>query len=95
MQNFPIKFARSNGFITEDTQNEIVHTKAVIVDEAQRTWPATLQTKCKQVRLGGWRELRIKYHLKAGDSCMFELVKLGEVSVFNFYSMYLSLPLFM
>ncbi|PWA76850.1 auxin response factor [Artemisia annua] len=84
---FPIKFARSNGFITEDTQKEIVHTKAVIVDEAQRTWPATLQTSRKQVRLGGWRELKIKYHLKAGDSCMFELVKHGELSIFNFYKL--------
>ncbi|GKA83417.1 auxin response factor, partial [Tanacetum coccineum] len=84
--NIPIKFARSNGLITEDTQNKVVHTKAVIVDEAQRTWPATLQTN-RQVLLGGWRELKIQNHLKAGDSCIFELVKLGEVSVFSFYKL--------
>ncbi|GJU25259.1 putative ribonuclease H-like domain-containing protein [Tanacetum coccineum] len=32
VKHFPTEFARSDGFITEDTQSEVVHTKSVIVD---------------------------------------------------------------
>nr|GEX84764.1 reverse transcriptase domain-containing protein [Tanacetum cinerariifolium] len=31
-ERFPTEFARSNGFITEDTQTQVVHTKSVTVD---------------------------------------------------------------
>ncbi|KAI3696624.1 hypothetical protein L6452_29057 [Arctium lappa] len=34
-----------------------------------------------------WREFRVKNHLKAGENCMFEFVKDGDVPVLNFYNL--------
>uniref|UniRef100_UPI001CB8D5A2 B3 domain-containing protein REM5-like n=1 Tax=Erigeron canadensis TaxID=72917 RepID=UPI001CB8D5A2 len=78
----PMEFARSNGLITEST-----HTEIVVMDEAQRTWPATLKLTKAQSSLMGWRELRIQNHIQVGDSCMFKLVKHAEAAVFHIYNL--------
>ncbi|KAJ0809699.1 putative transcription factor B3-Domain family [Helianthus annuus] len=78
----PMKFARSNGLTTKGLRTQIV-----LVDEAKRTWPATLHVKRDQIRLTGWRKLMIKNDLKIGDACMFKLVEDGEVPVFSFYNL--------
>ncbi|KAD5802958.1 hypothetical protein E3N88_14318 [Mikania micrantha] len=81
----PIKFARSNGLITKRSMQ--LHTQIIgLVDESKRSWPATLRFNTDQIHLEGWSELIIKYELKVGDTCMFELVKAGEKPpFFNFY----------
>ncbi|PWA58739.1 auxin response factor [Artemisia annua] len=83
----PLKFARSNGLITKRLYTQIVNMPIVIIDEAQRTWPATLKIwrTGTKVCITCWRKLQVKHKLKVGDACTFELVKLGEVPVFNFY----------
>uniref|UniRef100_A0A251VND9 Putative DNA-binding pseudobarrel domain-containing protein n=1 Tax=Helianthus annuus TaxID=4232 RepID=A0A251VND9_HELAN len=77
-----MKFARSNGLTTKGLRTQIV-----LVDEAKRTWPATLHVKRDQIRLTGWRKLMIKNDLKIGDACMFKLVEDGDVPVFSFYNL--------
>ncbi|XP_076957667.1 B3 domain-containing protein REM5-like [Bidens hawaiensis] len=74
----PMKFARSNRLTTRR-----MHTQVVLVDEAKSTWPATLHIKTDQIRIAGWRNLIIANDVRVGDKCMFELVKAGEVPVFN------------
>ncbi|KAJ0716424.1 putative transcription factor B3-Domain family [Helianthus annuus] len=81
LKHVPMKFARSNGLTTKGLRTQIV-----LVDEAKRTWPATLHVKRDQIRLTGWRKLMIKTDLKIGDACMFKLVEDGEVPVFSFYT---------
>ncbi|XP_076957666.1 B3 domain-containing protein REM10-like [Bidens hawaiensis] len=80
--NVPMKFARSNGLTTRR-----MLTHVILVDEAKSTWPATLQIKTDQIRIAGWRNLIIANDLRVGDTCMFELVKSGEVPVFTFYKL--------
>ncbi|KAI3696623.1 hypothetical protein L6452_29055 [Arctium lappa] len=77
----PMKFARSNGLITKRISRQVI-----IRDETRRTWRATLNDNKMQIRLLVCRDFRVKNHLKIGDTCMFELIKRGEVLVFNFYN---------
>ncbi|XP_076945487.1 B3 domain-containing protein REM14-like [Bidens hawaiensis] len=79
--NVPMKLARSNGLTTRR-----MPTQVILVDEAKSTWPATLHMKYG-IRLAGWHNLIIANDLKAGDTCMFKLVKSGEVPVFTFYKL--------
>ncbi|XP_076900167.1 B3 domain-containing protein REM14-like [Bidens hawaiensis] len=86
LQTVPIKFARSNRLTTRR-----MYTQVVLVDEAKSTWPATLHIKTDKVQLMGWCNLIIANGLRVGDKCMFELVKAGEVPVFNLFSTHLSI----
>lgn len=75
-------FAGSNGLITER-----MLTQVVLVDESKRSWSATLHNTTTKTLLTCWCKLITYNDVKVGDACMFELVKAGEVPVFNFHSM--------
>ncbi|KAL7617063.1 B3 domain-containing protein REM17 [Lactuca sativa] len=77
----PINFARSNGLITR-----WIHTPVYLMDDTQRTWPATLTKTKTELCITGWREFIVKNHLKVGDVCRFELIKNGELPVFKCYN---------
>ncbi|KAJ9554175.1 hypothetical protein OSB04_018220 [Centaurea solstitialis] len=75
LASVPREFARSNGLYTEGIRREVI-----IRDETGRKWPATISYN--RIQIG--REFKVKNHLKIGDTCTFELVKRGQVVVFDF-----------
>ncbi|KAJ9559380.1 hypothetical protein OSB04_013994 [Centaurea solstitialis] len=82
LASVPMKFARSNGLTTKRKRGQVI-----IKDENGRKWPASLDNNNKmQMRISVCRDFKVKNHLKVGDRCKFELVKSGEVLVFDFYN---------
>ncbi|CAI9267776.1 unnamed protein product [Lactuca saligna] len=77
----PVKFARSNGLITQR-----IHRQVYLTDDTRRTWPATLTKTKTELCLTGWHEFIVKHHMKVGDVCRFVLVKNGELPVFKCYN---------
>ncbi|XP_071688509.1 putative B3 domain-containing protein REM4 [Rutidosis leptorrhynchoides] len=69
------KFARSKGLLNGKRRIQVV-----LMDEAQRTWHATIDT---QFHLGSLREFIKNNDLKIHDECTFELIKHGKVPVFS------------
>ncbi|KAL4560227.1 hypothetical protein LXL04_032377 [Taraxacum kok-saghyz] len=77
----PLKFAKSNGLIT--------NKKMVLknVEDRSRSWTVELKNhKNKFYYIGrGWKDFSVAYGLKEGDHFKFELVNKGEKLIVNFH----------
>ncbi|KAI3683981.1 hypothetical protein L1987_84498 [Smallanthus sonchifolius] len=79
--NVPMKFARSNGLITER-----MHTQVVLVDEAQRSWQATLIIKTPKIRLTDLGKKPTKNHIKVQKETISRIKKVEKSSTRYFIS---------